>query len=497
MKKNDQISSKIPILNAIDHFPLKTEIEASFRLKRKWPKPNTGSKSSNPTLMSSHESPATSRKSKRRNFKQKGKNRNNHHKREIKIDENDDRFADFNRPEKKPPVDMYGRPISPDALEKYVSSSDDEIEMLIPSDAVESSNDEEQAVYSDEIYRRIAIVDLPWKNITAQDLYQYMYLSLENLHDDITSVTVYLSHYGEEHPETEAPPPTDNEDIETARWRKREKQNMKRYFAICEFKDKKVADKVYCMLQNTDISDTGSKFNVSFVNDEIQFQDMKIRDQANAKVDDWEPPEILAPFLNRTKNKDDWDSPSNERKAAFRNIWESVENGDEDDDYAASLIMGSGSEDEEKPSRDALMETLNALHGEEEEEVPESESEKEFEVNFVQGAEEQQQKEEIKTKKTKKKKENVEVANEDATINEIMEDDRFKELFAKPGYGINTADPNFKRTPMMEKFMDEVSKKHLESTSEQKTEDQSSSTKIESTVERLRRRSAMNANQKT
>ncbi|OHT11549.1 hypothetical protein TRFO_19004 [Tritrichomonas foetus] len=433
-----------------------------------------------------------------RKKKQLKKNQN------INIDEKDDRFAEFEKPEKKPPVDMYGRPISPTAFEKYESSSDDEIEMLIPEDALPSSDDEvDHNVYDSTIYRRLAVVQQPWESVSAQDIYQIMYSCLEDHHEDLISVIVYLSKYGQENPEVEAPPPTDNEDIETARWRKRMMNNMKRYFAICEFKDKNIANTVYSLLDSTDISDTGSKLDVQFVADDIAFDDFPVRDEAHNPVENWNPPEILCPYLNKTKNKDDWDSAPNDRKNAFKAIWDNLSS--DDDGVAASLIIGSGSEDEERPTRDSLLDTISAIANEEEEEEIESDSEKaeELNVHFTQDANlvagSAQEKEESKFSKKKNKKANeMKVINEDETIKEVMEDDRFKELFAKPGYGINTADPNFKRTPMMEKFMGEVSRKHMETNEETEKnnsqQETSTSGKMESTVERLRKRAAAHAN---
>ena len=62
----------------------------------------------------------TNRKTKRGKHHRKGKRQN------TQKEEFDSRFAGLEKPiEKAPPVDMFGRPISADAFDKYESSSDD------------------------------------------------------------------------------------------------------------------------------------------------------------------------------------------------------------------------------------------------------------------------------------------------------------------------------------------------------------------------------------
>lgn len=423
---------------------------------------------------------------------------------ETKIDiEKDDRFADFTKPEKKPPVDMFGRPVSPDALENYQSSSDDEPEMLIPSDVLPS--DDEEPNYSNKINRRMAVVNQPWKDIKAQDIFQYFYLNMGDNKDDLLSVKVFLSQYGQEHPQKEAPPPTDNEEFEIALWRKRNKDDLKRYFAVCEFRDAKSADNLYEALKNVGISDDeGSFFDLQFLNDETwkEVSSFPVRDEAHEYVKDWNPPEVYDQFLTSTKNNDTWDSAPPERVNSIKNIWKAIED-DLEAEITEPTIFGSGSEEDEKLSRN----DVKFLFEEEDQYESESEENADLKVDFVQEeneASEKNDENQVKNKKNKKKSKEttnineIKTENEEDTIKSVMEDDRFKDLFALPGYGIDTSDPNFKRTELMDKFMNEVTKKHMEanSVSDKEKSKGEASSGIESTVERLRRRSAMRANKK-
>lgn len=422
----------------------------------------------------------------------------------------DDRFADFNKPEKKPPVDMYGKlTISQEEFSNYISSSDDEPEMLIPEDALPSKNDND--VYSDQISSRMALINQPWKQITAQDIFQYFYLNMDDK-DDLLSVRVVLSRYGQEHPETEAPPPTDNEEIETALWRSREESDFKRYFAICEFKDAQSADFLYKKMSGVEISDEkGGFFDLQFMGDE-EYEIVKsfpVRDEATNKIDDWDPPEVYCKFLTNTKNTDTWDSAPADRVAAHEKIW-SIEGDDFENeaDDACKILIGTGSEDEERPTREGLEEMIREANKEEEEEITETESDENgFDVKFVEEKKENDLQSENKDKKKKHKKKSTDEIgvpqNEknEETVKDLMDDDRFKEFYARPGYGFNTADSSFKRTDIMEKFMDEVSKKHMEANRDShkdKTQEEHESDLLKSTAERLKQRAAkrINSNKK-
>lgn len=414
----------------------------------------------------------------------------------------DDRFSDFTKPLKEPPVDMYGRLRTPDALDNYISSSDDEPDLLIPEDA-RPAESEDDGDFSDKIYRRLALTNQPWSNVTAQDIFQYINIAMtENeTYDDLISVKVYLSRFGQEHPELEAPPPSEIEEVETARWRKREADNLKRYFAICEFKDAEAANRVYDKLRNVGLNETDSiSFDLAFVNDETQFDSFPLRDEANSLMKDWTPPEIYSPFLTKTKNNDTWDSAPKERVNAIKAIWDAGEN-DNVESLISQLLASSGnSEDETRPGKEDLADLLEQSRlAEEEDDVDDADQVEDFQVQFVQKKEEIRQEEErrMHSRKPKKgkKEETKQVVDETQLVQEIVQDDRFADLFAKPGYGIDSSDPNFKRTPLMEKFMDVVSKKHMEvnAGSHLSKEKNSAVSQMESTVDRIRKRAAEQA----
>ncbi|KAH0789928.1 Pre-rRNA-processing protein ESF1 [Histomonas meleagridis] len=399
---------------------------------------------------------------------------------------------------------MYGRPVSPEAFEKYESSSDEDedIESLIPKEALPLTESDSE-VYGTETSNRLAIIDLPWKKITATDIFAIISKVLEDRSNELLSVTVYVSKYGQEHPEEpEGPPQNVDEEIQIAIWRRKEKENLKRHFAICCFESTNCSELAYKLLQQNEIETTGNVFNVSYVSTDEDFTTFPIRDEATSYPDNWEMPNISSDFLNKTKPDEDWDSNPRERTEAIEAIWENP-----DDEVAAQLILGSGSEDERPLSRADLQSTLDALNEEEEvnsefdisneSDETENESEKEVEVTFEHTLP-QNLEASTKAAKLMKKQKKEEMKRKEAdldTINEYVDDERFKEFFGKQGYGINVADAKFKRTPEMEKFMDVVSRRSTK-TDDIKERAEEIQNEIESTVDRIRRRANENLKNK-
>ena len=332
--------------------------------------------------------------------------------------------------------------------------------------------------------------------------------------DDLLSVKVVLSRYGQENPETEAPPPSEIEEIETAIWRTREENEAKRYFAICEFKDAYSANLLYEELGNVEISeDKGGFFDLRFIDDEQSdaIASFPVRDEAHTYISDWNPPDVDCKSQTSTKNNDTWDSAPPDRVEAINKIWQTQDDDFDDEDDALSTIIASGSENEERPTRAQMKGTLDAAFNEEEDEMNDfdSDEQNDIQVNFVEGKEENDQLpekiDENKEINKKHKKKSIESINdnfnqkekEEEIVKDAIEDDRFQEYFAKPGYSIDTSESNFKRTGLMEKYMNEISKKHMEANkiSEKGTKQENPKLDLlESSIERLKRKSAMRVN---
>jgi hypothetical protein len=193
----------------------------------------------------------------------------------------------------------------------------------------------------------------------------------------------------------------------------------------------------------------------------MDFGDFSVRDTAESVPEDWVMPVVESPWLNQSRPTEQWDDPKGERVRAIQAIWDADDSTD--NEVAVSLLVGSSSEAEDRPTREDV---LGLLEGEEEEEKNEADDE-ELDIRFVPSVAEKEEgklNEEPpahrKKSRKQRKKEAAEQEPDEADVKEILEDERFADMFAKPGYGINAADPKFKRTPIMDKFMAEVAKKH-------------------------------------
>lgn len=429
-------------------------------------------------------------------------------KKEIK--ELDERFGALLEEDKKPPVDMFGRPISENAFDNYESSSDEDVELeaknLIGNLTFqEFEKQEAQLPVATEPFKIIAIKKLNWEKLSATDIFGIISKLLEERASDLKKVTVYWSKLSETLPK-EYIPPTDAADEDTliAFWRKAEQEKSLRSFAIVNFSTTTTAEIAYNVLIHNEVGDTGAYFDCDVVPDDIDLTGLKIRSEATDIPEDWTLPDLMEDWVNKSKPKEEWDSNSTERKKMIQDAWDIVDNiiDDEENEDAKNieyqLLASSSSEDESKPNREHFSELIKHLEqgSSEGSESEEQSTEDDIDVKFAQDVNEDEEKDAledikksmIKSKKSKKTGEEPESAQPDAsTIDSVLADDRFSDIFAKPGYGIDTSDSKFKATPAMDKYLTDLAKKHADS-SDVVDKSESKKPALESTVERIRRR---------
>lgn len=388
----------------------------------------------------------------------------------------DSRFDDLETEEYHPPVDMRGIPNK--YMENYVSSSDEEFPDEFEKYAISSSDDD---IMTKETTSRLAITGLYWEKVKASDIFAFIKYSL-NEEDRLNSVIVYVSHYGEEHLEElnkDDIPEDQPDDVRAAAFRKRQHVLSKCYFAIAEFADVDAADHAYTTLSRCEISDldagsTGNFLDLSVVPDEQDFKDFKIRDSAKEVTENWTLPNMKASWVTSTKAEDDWDT-NPERESIVNSIWED-DLDDETQNELAKALIGSGSEDDERPTRDSLAATLKALAEEEEEDNAEEElsdmvweftskagpeKKKKEKVTEEEDVAEEKTERKRKKKEEKQKKKKEKMQYDDAElVDSIMNDDRFKEVVEQPGYGIDATDSNFKKDAAMDMLRNKIARQH-------------------------------------
>ena len=398
-----------------------------------------------------------------------------HHKKNEKIIEEsiiDDRFEDLDIKEKKPPVDLYGRPIS-GLIEDYISSEDEFF--ADPFQKYENSESEEE-IRTKISTSRLAIKNLDWKRLSSTDIFSIISLSCSDLSKDLLNVTVFVSQFGEkylnEHQSNLENISELDQDVQSAAWRHHKRQLEKCYFAILEFSTSSSADSAYEILKNCDILDTGNFIDISVVPDEIDFSTFQIRDKSNSKPEDWNLPDLGIKSDSSTKLIDDWDSNDPNRIAAIEAAWE--DDGEKSYEIISSLLLASDDENDKKPTRESLKEIIKALEEEEDQDEDKNDNDSdEINITFEPKKVDKKNKknnEEIEEifKEAKKNKKNKKVEkvlnnniNDEEVVNSILEDDRFKDELEKPGYGISATDKDFNPTPTMNKLRNQIAKRHL------------------------------------
>ncbi|KAI0756904.1 hypothetical protein C8Q80DRAFT_1092670 [Daedaleopsis nitida] len=262
--------------------------------------------------------------------------------------------------------------------------------------------------------RRIAVVNLDWDHIRAIHLYK-VFSSLVSpsgapiasgskdngksksttrftVRGKVLSVRVYPSEFGKERmtrEEKEGPPPEvfrkrelkpeeinertvyelgEGEDYDEDALRKYQLERLRYYYAIVECDTVEAASHIVNELDGTELERSANVFDLSFVPDEMTF-DEEFRDEA---IDDlsvpYRPLEFVTDALRHSKVKLTWDDDEPDRAQVTRRILTRKEI--EENDFRAYIASSSESEDAAGPSdskargrrsKDAERDKLRAL----------------------------------------------------------------------------------------------------------------------------------------
>ncbi|EAW11236.1 pre-rRNA-processing protein ESF1 [Aspergillus clavatus NRRL 1] len=280
-------------------------------------------------------------------------------------------------------------------------SSSDEDEDEDEDDDDEEGEGEDQAVeeleYPDkqqvdvptgEVTNRIAVVNLDWDNIRAEDL-MAVFSSFVPTGGRVLKVSVYPSEFGKERmekEETEGPPreifasskqaeeDEDDEDEEeeeevldsdeeeekikksmlkedkgeefnSTQLRKYQLERLRYYYAILTFSSKEVAKNVYDSVDGAEYLSSANFFDLRFVPDETDFSDDKPRDECERIPDGYQPNEFVTDALQHSKVKLTWDAEDKSRKDAQARAFRGSRKDIDENDLKAYLASDS-SEDE-------------------------------------------------------------------------------------------------------------------------------------------------------
>lgn len=314
----------------------------------------------------------------------------------ISVDDDDEVQKELKRVEERPYDPARDGGFTDSSSEE--SSSDDE-------DESEAENEEEEVDFPDkqqvnvplgEVTNRIAVVNLDWDNIRAEDL-MACFSSFLPAGGRVLNVTVYPSEFGKERMEKEEieGPPREifaattgaeeeamesdldseeeeeeikksllkadtGEEFNSTKLRQYQLERLRYFYAILTFSTKECAKHVYDLVDGAEYLSSANFFDLRFVPDDTDFTDDKPRDSCSRIPDGYKPNEFVTDALQHSKVKLTWDADDKSRKEAQARAFRGSRKEIEENDLKAYLGSDSSdSEDDEDGGVEVVDNTAN------------------------------------------------------------------------------------------------------------------------------------------
>lgn len=285
--------------------------------------------------------------------------------------------------------------------EESSSNEDEESEDGIEEDVdnFEFPEKKQSDVPLGEVTNRIAVVNLDWDNIRAEDLMAVF--SSFAAGGRISQVTIYPSEFGKERmerEEMEGPPreifaskhdgdddelngredsesnsedsEAEEEDIKksmlkedegnefnTTQLRQYQIERLRYFYAIVEFESKETAKHVYDSIDGTEYLSSANFFDLRFVPDDTDFPGDTPREQCRRIPDGYRPTDFVTDALQHSKVKLTWDADDKARKEAQAKAFRGGRKDIEENDLKAYLASDSSDDDDEEEGGVEIVDT--------------------------------------------------------------------------------------------------------------------------------------------
>ncbi|RDW74669.1 pre-rRNA-processing protein ESF1 [Aspergillus mulundensis] len=264
---------------------------------------------------------------------------------------------------------------------------EDEEEEALGGEELDFPDKQREDVPIGEVTNRIAVVNLDWDNIRAEDL-MAVFSSFTPAGGKVTKVVVYPSEFGKERmekEETEGPPreifATQDEDeddeesdeeeeeldsdeeeekikksilkedqgeeFNTTQLRKYQLERLRYYYAILTFSSKEAAKHVYDNVDGAEYLTSANFFDLRFVPDDTDFSDDQPRDECERIPDGYQPNDFVTDALQHSKVKLTWDADDKSRKEAQARAFRGSRKDIDENDLKAYLASDSSDDEEE------------------------------------------------------------------------------------------------------------------------------------------------------
>lgn len=309
---------------------------------------------------------------------------------QVSVDDDEEVLRELKNVEKRDYDPARDGGFSESSSSEESSSDEEDDEEDADAEEVEFPVKEQMDVPTGEVTNRIAVVNLDWDNIRAEDL-MAVFSSFTPPGGRILKVSIYPSEFGKERmerEEIEGPPkeifasrkkeeesddddgegengePEDSEEEEEdikksilkedkgeefnmTQLRRYQLERLRYFYAIIEFSSKDVAKHVYDNVDGTEYLSSANFFDLRFVPDDVDFSDDKPRETCDRIPDGYKPNEFITDALQHSKVKLTWDMDDHARKEAQAKAFRGGKKEIDENDLKAYLGSDS-SEDEDE-----------------------------------------------------------------------------------------------------------------------------------------------------
>ncbi|KAL1962906.1 hypothetical protein VTN77DRAFT_9084 [Rasamsonia byssochlamydoides] len=309
----------------------------------------------------------------------------------ISVDDDEEVLKELKNVEKRDYDPARDGGFSESSSSEESSSEEEDEEEDEDVDEVEFPTKQQADVPLGEVTNRIAVVNLDWDNIRAEDL-MAVFSSFAPPGGRILRVSIYPSEFGKERmerEEMEGPPKEifatrkrdedeeeseeddgeeenkDSEDEEedikksilkedqgvefnTTQLRRYQLERLRYFYAIVEFSSKEAAKHVYDAIDGTEYLSSANFFDLRFVPDDTDFSDDKPREQCERIPDGYKPTEFVTDALQHSKVKLTWDADDKARKEAQAKAFRGGRKEIDENDLKAYLGSDSSDDEEEE-----------------------------------------------------------------------------------------------------------------------------------------------------
>ena len=271
---------------------------------------------------------------------------------------------------------------SSDSSSEEAPASDEEVE-----DEAELAPQTQADVPTGEVSSRLAVMNLDWDNIRAQDLMAVFSSFLETA-DQLNRVAIYPSEYGKERmqrEEMEGPPAeifangkqvssdsdgsvsdleadeedeesikksllqsNETEDFDSSALRAYQLTRLRYYYAVLSFSSPTAAKHIYDSVDGTEYLSTANFFDLRFVPDDVDFSTDEPREDCTSIPEGYKPNDFVTDALQHSKVKLTWDAEDNSRKEAQARVFRGSRKEVEEADLAIYLGSDSSSDGEDE-----------------------------------------------------------------------------------------------------------------------------------------------------